>query len=86
MPSALSRRSWTTAWGFAVGGVRVGEADRLQGAEAEGLAAALGHDLDGEAALEVGGVRSQSLNSVFSAARSASMKASYWSRSMGQLR
>ena len=42
--------------GFLVGGVRVGEADGLQRAEAEGLAAALGHDLDGEAALEIGGV------------------------------
>ncbi len=56
MPSALSRRSWTTAWGLHVGRVRVGEADRLQRAEAQGLAAALGHHLDRQAALEVGGV------------------------------
>ena len=56
MPSALSRRSWTTAWGLPVGRVRVGQADRLQRAEAQGLAAALGHHLDRQAALEVGGV------------------------------
>ena len=52
----MSRRSWTTACGFTVGGVRVGEADGLERAVAQGLAAALGHHLDGEAALEIGGV------------------------------
>ena len=72
--------------GLHVGRVRVGQADRLHRAEAQGLAAALGHHLDRQAALEVGRSRSQSLNSVFSAARSASTKASYWSRSIGQLR
>ena len=34
--------------------VRIGEADRLHGAEAQRLAAALGHHLDGQAAVEVG--------------------------------
>ena len=42
--------------GLHVGGVRVGEADGLQRAVAQGFAAALGHHLDGEAALEIGGV------------------------------
>ena len=42
--------------GLHVGRVRVGQADRLQRAEAQGLAAALGHHLDRQAALEVRGV------------------------------
>ncbi len=34
----------------AVAGARVGEADRLHGAESDGVVAALGHDFDGHAA------------------------------------
>ena len=37
--------------------VRIGEADRLHRAEAQRLAAALGHHLDRQAAVEVGRVR-----------------------------
>ena len=40
----------------ALAGIRVGQADGLHGTEAERVPPALGHHLDGEAALEIGGV------------------------------
>ena len=54
VPSALSCLSWTTAWGLTLRIVRVGEPDRLHRPVAQGLAAALGHDFDREAAVEIG--------------------------------
>ena len=65
--------------------VRVGQADRLHRPVAQGLAAALGHHLDRQAAVEIGRRGSHSLKSVLSPAISASTKASYWSLSIGQL-
>ena len=58
-------------------GMRICEPDRLHRTEAQGLATALGHHLDRQAALEVGRGGFPVLELVFSPAISAARKASY---------
>ena len=58
-------------------GARIGQADRLHRPEAQGLAPALGHHLDRQAALEIGRVALPLLELGLLAASSASTKASY---------